>query len=170
MNQEPKRDDAWQRIVERLDRMGARPQDCLSLMAGDRVVVAFCGDPWAYEAAWHDERQQWVPIHRSPQPVEPALRIRINCYVPAIGRMKWWEVDTCTFQVLRRMRDRYGLDKWLFEIEAVDVSDDGASGVYAVSPEAALDVELLARIGSVPCFEWGDDDGETLDARLERGE
>lgn len=134
--------------------MGASPQDHLTLQEGDKVVVVFLGEPWAYEAAWHDERKQWVPVHRSPVPVDPALRIRINVYVPALGKMKWWEMDTATFHSLCACRDKYGLSNWLFEIEAVDVSPDGASGTYSILPEGKLDASDLARIACRPLFQW----------------
>jgi len=149
--------DRWARIVERLDKMGAKAADHLALIEGDKVVVVFLGEPWAYEAAWHDERKQWVPIHRSPAPVDPALRIRINVYIPAMGKLKWWEMDTDTFGRLFDIRERYGIDKWMFEIEAVDVSPDGASGVYSILPEAKLDAPDLLRIASRPLFQWGED-------------
>jgi len=37
----------WARIVERLDKMGAKASDHLSLAEGDKVVVVFLGVPWA---------------------------------------------------------------------------------------------------------------------------
>jgi len=147
----------WARIVERLDKMGARAADHLSLSEGNKVVVVFLGEPWAYEAAWHDERKQWVPVHRSPAPVDPALRIRINVYIPALGKLKWWEMDAATYQSLHTCRDKYGLNNWMFGVEAVDVSPDGASGVYSILPEAKLDAPDLARIACRPLFQWGED-------------
>lgn len=147
-----RKNDECKRVDERLERMGVRTQDHLTLAEGDKVVVAFLGDPWAYEAAWHDEQGRWVPVHRSPVPVRPALRIRINVYVPAEGRLMWWEMNTATFRSLLSCRDQYGLDKWLFEIEAVDVSTEGAGGVYSILPEAPLDAIDLARIACRPLF------------------
>ena len=158
MNKEPTRTDEWARIIERLDKMGAKAADHLTLANGDKVVVVFIGEPWAYEAAWHDERKQWVPIRRSPMPVEPALRVRINVYIPAMGKLKWWEMDTATFQSLYACRDKYGLGNWMFEIEAVDVSEDGACGVYSILPEAKLEAVDLARIACRPLFQWGEQD------------
>ena len=158
MNEKPTHADEWARIIERLERMGAKASDHLALVEGDKVVVVFLGEPWAYEAAWHDERKQWVPIHRSPMPVEPALRIRINVYIPAIGRLKWWEMDTATFHALCACRDKYGLSSWMFEIEAIDVSADGACGEYSILPEEKLDATDLARIACRPLFQWGGHD------------
>lgn len=158
MNDADQKTDEWARIVERLDRMGARASDHLTLHEGDKVVVVFLGEPWAYEAAWHDERKQWVPAHRSPAPVDPALRIRINVYVPAMGKLKWWEMDTATFQSLHACRDKYGLGNWMFEIEAVDVSVDGACGVYSILPEEKLEAVDLARIACRPLFQWQEQD------------
>lgn len=151
--------DGWARIVERIERMGVCSQDHLTLQEDDKVVVVFLGEPWAYEAAWHDERGQWVPVHRSPVPVDPALRIRINVYVPAMGKLKWWEMGTDTFHSLSACRDKYGLDKWMFEIEALEVSQDGAFGVYSILPEERLGADDLAKIACRPLFQWGDEEG-----------
>lgn len=158
MNITDPKTDEWARIVERLDRMGARAQDQLTLRGGEKIVVVFIGEPWAYEAAWHDERKQWVPIHRSPVPVDPALRIRINVYVPASDKLTWWEMDTITFQSLYACRDKYGLGNWMFQIKAVDVSDNGAYGVYSILPEERLEAVDLARIACRPLFQWPDQD------------
>lgn len=36
------------------------------------------------------------------------------------------------------------LDRWFFEIEAVDVSESGACGVYSILPEKKLDAADFA--------------------------
>ena len=72
-------------------------------------------------------------------------------------KMKWWEIDTATFRSLSACRYKYGLDKWMFEIEAVDVSEGGASAVYSISPSEPLSALDLARISSRSLFQWGED-------------
>jgi len=153
-------EDAWEKVVERIAHIGVHVQDHLTLTEGEKVNVVFLGDPWAYEAAWCVERKQWVP-YLSPSPIGPTLRVRINVYIPEMDRLKWWEMDTPTFHGLWACRDKYGLDKWVFEIEAKSVSRDGSCGVYAILPEDTLGASDLARIACRPLFQWKEAAGQS---------
>lgn len=146
----------WKRIAERIKSASlAKEPDQLTLAEGEKVVVTFIGDPWVYEAAWHDEQKQWVPAERSPVPVEPAMRVRINVYVEGLHpKMKWWEMDTDTFMKLDVQRRKYGLDEWTFEIGVQDISSDGSCAIYYILPFGKLDKGHLTYASSLPAFHW----------------
>ena len=148
-------DDVMKQVTDAKDRsLGDEPGDELIIESGDKVKVVFLGEPWAYDAVWHDEMCRWVPARLSPVPVEPALRVRVNSYDVSEGKLKWWEMDTHTFRDLYRVRNKYGIDKWIFEIEALDVSEDGACGSFSILPDTRLDSVDYFRIQKSDLFSW----------------
>lgn len=156
--QQPRKPDAWERIARRIDPSHGVSSDELVLREGDSAEVIFLGEPWAYEAAWHDERKQWLPVRRSPVPVEPALRVRINVYVLATKSVKWWEMDASTFRTLAALREEWGLTDWLFVIKAADVSRYGSCRRYGIYPDCKLTHDMRARVSSLPLFGWVDEE------------
>lgn len=155
MNEDSAKRDEWARIAELLD--GRR----LTLDREEYVFVVFLGDPWAYEAAWGNEIKQWVPLQRSPSQAVSVLRVRINVYIVETGELKWWDIDAVTFKKLFTCREKYSLDKWVFCIEANDVSNDGSLVEYSILPEHMLDADVFERIQRLQLFEWKD--GEALE-------
>ncbi|MBN2717045.1 MAG: hypothetical protein JXX14_14435 [Deltaproteobacteria bacterium] len=117
---------------------------------GDKVVGAFCGEPHAREVHWTGEKyvectgdgcKLCAPGKR------PSLRVMLNFYVPAESEMKVIEGGTAWFKDVIKVRDKYGLDKWLFEIERHGDSGDPKT-TYSILPEEKTDDELRADIAA----------------------
>ena len=53
---------------------------------GDKIVGAFCGEPYAREVIWTGERyEQFDENNSAHQGKRPSLRVMLNFYVPAEG-------------------------------------------------------------------------------------
>jgi len=68
---------------------------------GDKIVGAFCGDPYAREVIWTGERyEQFDENNSAHQGKRPSLRVMLNFYVPAEGAMKVIEGISATSSAL----------------------------------------------------------------------
>lgn len=115
---------------------------------GDKIVGAFVGEPYAREVIWTGERyEQFDENNSAHQGKRPSLRVMLNFYVPAEGAMKVIEGGTVWFKDVLKVRDKYGLDKWLFEIERHGDAGDPKT-TYSILPEEKLDDEMRARIAA----------------------
>jgi hypothetical protein len=78
----------------------------------------------------------------------------INCVVISENngvvhnRAAYWEMGVATFKTLCRLRDRRGLDDWLYCIERLD-ADDAEPG-YSIEMDRKLDPELRSKLACVP--------------------
>ena len=111
---------------------------------GDKIVGAFCGEPFAREVVWTGERYETYDPSAHPDK-RPSLRVMLNFYVPQDGEMKVIEGGTTWFRDVLKVRDNYGLDQWLFEIERHGEAGDPKT-TYSILPEERLDDALQARI------------------------
>ena len=115
---------------------------------GDKIVGSFCGEPYAREVIWTGERyEQFDENNSAHQGKRPSLRVMLNFFVPAENAMKVIEGGTVWFKDVLKVRDKYGLDKWLFEIERHGEAGDPKT-TYSILPEEKLDDEMRARIAA----------------------
>jgi len=115
---------------------------------GDKVVGAFCGEPHAREVHWTGERYEECTgdgCSFCAGGKKPSLRVMLNFYVPAEGAMKVYETGTRVFRDLLKLRAKYGLQSWLFEIERHGEAGSTKTR-YSVLPEAQIDAALRAQI------------------------
>jgi hypothetical protein len=113
---------------------------------GDKVVGAFCGEPFPREVIWNGERYDMFDpeVHAGKK---PSLRVMLNFFVPAEGATKVIEGGTVWFKDVLKVRDKYGLDKWLFEIERHGAAGDPKTN-YTILPEEKIDSAMRALIDS----------------------
>jgi hypothetical protein len=117
---------------------------------GDKVTGVFCGEPYAREVIWTGERYQEFdpknPAH-SIDGKRPSLRVAINFFVPAEGAMKVVEGGTQWFKDLLKIRDKYGLDTWSFEIERHGEAGDPKTK-YSILPDEKIDATLRSKLSA----------------------
>ena len=107
---------AWDKAKELADKHVAAGGIFVRLQNdGDKIVGAFCGEPFAKEVYWDGQKYSDTP----PEGVaaKPSLRVSLNFYVPAEGAMKIIEGGTAWFKDVLEVKDKYGLEKWTFEIK-----------------------------------------------------
>ncbi len=136
----------------------------------DAVVGVFCGEPYAREVYWDGEKYVEATTDGPPPGAtakSPSLRVALNFYVPSEGTMKIVEGGTQWFRDLVNVREKYGLDKWIFEIKRHGKPKDPKTK-YTILPEEKIDEALRAKVASVPAHDLaqmsaGTDDAETSD-------
>jgi hypothetical protein len=118
---------------------------------GDKVTGVFCGDPQPREVIWLGDKYEPYdannPAHRATGK-RPTLKVAINFFVPADNAMKVIEGGTQWFKDVLKVRTKYGLDKWLFEIERHGDAGDTKTS-YTILPEEKIDPGMRARIDAV---------------------
>ena len=122
---------------------------------GDKIIGAFCGEPYAREVIWTGERYETYdednPAHGDRR---PSLRVMLNFFVPAEGGMKVIEGGTTWFKDVLKVRDKYGLDKWLFEIERHGEAGNPKT-TYSILPEEKLTDDMRGRIEAAELHDLG---------------
>jgi len=115
---------------------------------GDKIVGAFCGEPYAREVVWTGERYEaYDPKSPTQSDKKPSLRVMLNFFVPAEGAMKVIEGSTTWFKDVLKVRDKYGLEKWLFEIERHGESGNPKTQ-YSILPDEKITDEVRAKIAA----------------------
>ncbi|MDY0059818.1 MAG: hypothetical protein RBU45_08420 [Myxococcota bacterium] len=116
---------------------------------GDKVVGAFCGEPFAREVVWTGERYEtYDAANDAHSDKRPSLRVMLNFFVPAENAMKVIEGGTTWFKDVLKVRDKYGLEKWIFEIERHGEAGNPKT-TYSILPEEKLTDELRAKLAAV---------------------
>lgn len=117
---------------------------------GDKVIGAFVGDPYAREVHWSGERYvscMGDGCSFCEGNKKPTLRISMNFYVAAEKSLKVIEGGIVWFKDLLKVKEKYGLDKWLFEIERHGEAGNSKT-TYTILPEekpsSALTTEIEA--------------------------
>jgi len=120
---------------------------------GDKVIGAFCGEPFPREVVWTGDRYETFDpdVHTDKR---PSLRVMINFYVPAEQDMKVIEGGTVWFKDVLKVRDKYGLDKWLFEVERHGEAGDPKT-TYTILPEEKLDDAHKGEIAGAGVHDLG---------------
>ena len=144
--------DMWDRSQEMADRHANSGGIFIRLTGdGDTVVGAFCGQPYPREVHWTGEKYMQCTgegcEHCKPGK-RPSLRVMINFFVHAEDEMKVIEGGTVWFNDVLKVRKKYGLDTWLFEIERHGEAGDPKT-TYSILPEEKIDADLRARIEEV---------------------
>jgi hypothetical protein len=113
---------------------------------GDKVVGVFCGEPYAREVFW--DGQKYLDNAPEGTPAKANLRVSLNFYVPSEGAMKVIEGGTAWFKDVMTVRDKYGLDKYSFEVKRSGKPKDPKTK-YSILPETPVDPALRAKIAAI---------------------
>ncbi|ACY13508.1 hypothetical protein [Haliangium ochraceum] len=135
---------------------------------GDTIVGAFLGEPFPREVVWTGDKY----LDASSPEAEPyikqgknaSLRVAINFYVPGDKSVKVYEMGAATFKSLFKLRDKYGLDQWLFEIQRHGGKGDSRTQ-YTILPDQQLDDAKRAHLAQLELHNLadlvqGDGDGQ----------
>jgi hypothetical protein len=137
--------DSWESAIEVAEKHAQAGGTFVRLANdGDKVVGAFCGVPHTREVVWVDGHYELYKADKHPDKT-PSPRFMLNIYVPAEGKMKVIEQGAQWFKAVLKVREKYGLDTWLFEVQRSGAAGDTKTK-YTVLPETKIDAELRAQI------------------------
>jgi hypothetical protein len=115
---------------------------------GDSVTGAFVGEPYAREVHWGGERYEECTgdgCSFCGEGKKPSLRVGMNFFVSSENDMKIIEFGVLMFKDLLKVRDKYGLQKWFFEIERHGQAGDSKTR-YSILPDKQIDKDGQAQI------------------------
>jgi len=115
---------------------------------GDKIVGAFVGNPFPREVHWTGERYETCTgegCAHCKKGDGAKLRVAFNFYVPSQKEVKVIEGSQTWFKDVLKVRDKYGLSKWLFEIERHGEAGDTKT-TYTILPEEKITPALLKEI------------------------
>lgn len=118
---------------------------------GDKIVGCFAGEPYAREVHWTGERYEECSgdgCSYCADGKRPNLRVSMNFYVPAERALKIIEGGVMWFKDLLKVRDKYGLDRWTFEIERHGEAGDPKT-TYTILPDEKLTEEQREEIAAL---------------------
>jgi hypothetical protein len=113
---------------------------------GDKIVGAFVGEPHAREVYW--DGKKYLDSKPEGGTAKASLRVSLNFFVPGEG-MKIIEGNTSWFNDLLKVKDKYGLEKSVFEIVRSGSKGDPKTK-YMFLYERAIDDALRAEIARTP--------------------
>lgn len=140
---------AWDKTAEAAKKAGTGGKFVSLKDDGDKVVGVFVGDPEPSEVVWIEKEKKYVPFDAEKHAGEkPSLRAKINFFtikegkggakeLTPVNKMQILEMGVMLVKDVLKVRDKYGLDKWAFEIER-----HGAKGntktTYSVLPDEKI--------------------------------
>jgi hypothetical protein len=117
---------------------------------GDKVTGVFCGEPYTREVVWTGERYEIYDARQPAHQAEgrrPSLRVAMNFFALTEGAMKVIEGGSQWFKDVLKVRDKYGLDRWSFEIERHGDAGDPKTK-YTILPEEKIGDDLRQKLAT----------------------
>jgi hypothetical protein len=119
---------------------------------GDKVVGVFVGEPLSREVVWTGEKYLDVKNPEAEKYLKrgraSSLRVAMNFYIPAENAVKVYEMGAVVFKDVYKLRDKYGLDTWAFEIERHGGKGDNKTS-YTILPEQRMDDAMRRQIAQL---------------------
>lgn len=152
---------------------------------GDKFVGAFLGDPHTLDFVWDEKAGRYSPWTKEAEAAgaKKTTRYSLNVFVlkmgqgkelkpvPAAEALKVWECNNQTFTDVLKVRDKYGLDVWLFEVER-NGKKGNSKTTYSVLPDTKIDADLKKILDAQKLHDLTkvkDDDEETDMGSHEKG-
>jgi hypothetical protein len=131
--------DAWDQVGQMADRHAAQGGIFVKLANdGDKVVGCFLGQPFAREVIWDGTKYALFdennPEHRGKK---ATLRVGLNFLLLPERQLKVFEFGTSLFKDLSRIRGKFDLSRWAFEVARSGAPKD-PSTQYHILPDREL--------------------------------
>lgn len=141
--------DIWDQVADAVERHEQGAGKWLKLPNdGDRAIVAFLGDPHVSEVVFDGGRYVTATDEHRARGLKASPRVSINVVDVATGDVKVLEQGAGFFKDLARVREKYGLDSWAFEIARIGAAKDPRT-TYSILPEAQLTPEQRDRFAAL---------------------
>lgn len=131
----------WQQAEEMAKKHEASGGAWLKLQNdGDKAVVVFLGEPYAREVCFVDGKYVLFDEKLKAEGLKGSMRVALNAALYDSKEVKVFEQGVNFFKDLLRVREKYGLEKWAFEICRHGVAKDPKTS-YSILPEHQLTPE-----------------------------
>lgn len=157
--------DKWQTTHELANKHEASGGTWLRLAGdGDRAVVVFRGEPHPREVVFVDGGYKPFSEEHAAQGLKPSLRVAINVALLPTKESKIFEFGVGLFKDVVKVREKYGLDSWCFEVHRSGGPKDPKTS-YSILPERQLTADERKAIAALEIHDLGElYDGRGSDA------
>lgn len=111
---------------------------------GDKAVVVFLGGPYSREMCFVEGKYVLYDEAQKAAGNRSSLRVAINVALFDTKEVKVFEQGVTVFKDLVRIRQKYGLDKWAFEIERHGAAKDPKT-TYSILPDQQLTAAQISE-------------------------
>lgn len=133
--------DKWQQTEEMAKKHDQGSSTWLKLAGdGDKAVVVFLGEPFPREVCFVDGKYVPFDDKLKAQGLKPSLRVALNVALYDTKEVKVLEQGVIFFKDLVRVREKYGIERWAFEIQRHGAAKDPKT-TYSILPEHQLTPE-----------------------------
>ena len=140
----------WQQTEEMAKKHDQGGSNWLKLAGdGDKAVVVFLGEPFPREVCFAEGKYVPYDDKAKAQGLKPSLRVALNVALFDSKEMKVLEQGVMFFKDLVRVREKYGLDKWAFEVQRHGAPKDPKTH-YSILPEHQLSTEQQRSFQALP--------------------
>ena len=144
--------DTWSQVEGQVEEARAKAGIYRKWSAdGESHVLAFRGEPYARQTHWtgtsYDECADQGCAHCAAGN-KASLRVALNVYDLAEKKMMIVEGGVRWFSDIVKVRKKYGLDTWAFEVTRNGAPRDPKT-TYSILPDHKLDEAALREIGAV---------------------
>jgi hypothetical protein len=119
---------------------------------GDTAVVVFLGEPFPLEVCFVEGQYLDFSPELKAQGLKPSLRVALRAALYETKEVKVLEQGLMFFKDLVRVREKYGLEKWAFEVQRHGAAKDPKT-TYSILPEHQLSVEQQKAFQSLPLLD-----------------
>lgn len=139
---------AWDSVAKKVEEKDAANSVWIKLpKSGDRCVAVFRGEPFLRESCFDDKEKKPVPLAEARlRKLKIRTTVAFNVVLWPSKEVKVLEKGTGFFKDVAIIRNKYGLDKWAFEITR---HGDGLKTEYKILPEVQLRPEDLEEINKL---------------------
>lgn len=142
--------DCWQQTTDMAKRHENSGGLWLKLANDkDQAVVVFLGEPHGREVCFIDNRT--VPFDEKLRAAghKPSFRVSLNVANLETKEVKVLELGVSFFKDLVRVRDKYGLGSWAFEVTRAGAAKDPRTQ-YTLLPDKQLTPEQQREFAALP--------------------
>jgi len=137
----------------------------------DHAVVVFLGAPFARDVCFIDGKYVLFDEALKAKGERPTARVAFNVALYDTKDVKIFEQGLTFFKDLKRVRDKYGVRNWAFEVQRHGAAKDPKT-TYSILPDHQLTAEeqaafqalVLHDLPAVYAGEAGEDAGDGLDS------
>ena len=121
---------------------------------GDKAVVVFLGEPHPREVCFTEGKYVEYDEKAKAAGLKPSLRVALNVALYDSKEVKVLEQGVVFFKDLVRVREKYGLEKWAFEVQRHGAAKDPKT-TYSILPEHPLSPEEMKAFQALPLQDLG---------------
>jgi hypothetical protein len=144
--------DPWKRAEQMARNHDQGASKWLKLVDGEKKVVVFLGDPHPREVVFQEGKYATFDDSHRAQGLKSSLRVSFNVAIYNTKEIRIFEQGSMFFKDLLRVREKFRLDRWAFEIQRNGAAGDPKT-TYSILPERELTPEQQKAYQALPLFD-----------------